>query len=67
MMKSSKAAMVMGRNLSVDEQTIGFQENHKDKQKITYKKEGDGFLADTICGDGYTYSFFFSSSEDNSY
>ena len=55
----SKEAVFMGRNLSCDEQTIGFQGNHKDKQRITYKKEGDGFLADCICSDGYTFSFHF--------
>ena len=55
----SKEAVFMGRDLSCDEQTIGFQGNHRDKQRITYKKEGDGFLADTICGDGYTFSFHF--------
>ena len=59
MLEVSKKGMIMGRNLSVDEQTIGFQGRHKDKQRITYKKEGDGFLADTICGDGYTYAFYF--------
>ncbi len=59
MMKVCQSAMHMGRNLSVDEQTIGFQGHHRDKQRITYKKEGDGFLADTICGDGYTYAFYF--------
>ena len=55
----SKEAVFLGRNLSCDEQTVGFQGNHKDKQRITYKKEGDGFLADCICSDGYTYSFHF--------
>ena len=51
----SKEAIFLGQILSVDEQTIGFQSNHRDKQRITYKKEGDGFLADCICADGYTY------------
>ena len=59
MIKVSKEAVCLGRDLSCDEQTIGFQGNHRDKQRITYKKEGDGFLADCICSDGYTYSFFF--------
>ena len=47
----------MGRNLSRDEQTIGFQLKHKDKLKISFKKEGDGFMMDALCSDGYTYSF----------
>ena len=55
----SKEAAFIGRNLSCDEQTIGFQGHHKDKQRITYKKEGDGFLADALCSDGYTYAFHF--------
>ena len=55
----SKEAVFMGRDLSCDEQTVGFQGNHKDKQRITYKKEGDGFLADCICSDGYTFAFHF--------
>ena len=54
MITVSKEAVCLGRNLSCDEQTIGF-----DKQRITYKKEGGGFLADCICSDGYTYNFFF--------
>ena len=58
-LQASKEAVFMGRDLSCDEQTIGYQGNHRDKQRITYKKEGDGFLADTICGEGYTYSFHF--------
>ena len=57
MPKISKEAVFLGRDLSCDEQTIGFQGNHKDKQRITYKKEGGGFLADCICSDGYTYAF----------
>ena len=59
MMQVSKEAFHIGRDLSCDEQTIGFQGNHKDKQRITYKKEGDGFLADCICTQGYTYAFHF--------
>ena len=58
-MKVSKEAVVMGRNLSCDEQTVGFQGSHRNKQRITYKAEGDGFLADCLCGDGYTYLFHF--------
>ena len=55
----SQQAVFLGRNLSCDEQMIVFHGNHKDKQRITYKKEGDGFLADCICSDGYTFAFHF--------
>ena len=59
MLDVSKKAMVMGYNLSVDEQTIGFQGQHKDKQRITYKKVGDGFLVDALSSEGYTYTWYF--------
>jgi hypothetical protein len=48
----------MGQNISCDEQTIGFKENHADKQWICYKNEGDGFLADTLYESGYTYTIY---------
>ena len=54
----SMEAWDVGSHLSGDEQTIGFIGNHADKQRISYKKEGDGFLADAIAEDGYTYTFF---------
>jgi hypothetical protein len=41
--KVSMEAWKVGRSFSVDEQTIGFQGQHADKQRITYKREGDGF------------------------
>ena len=63
MVEISKKAVHLGRDLSCDEQTVGFQGNHKDKQRITYKREGDGFLADCICSDGYTYTFQFRHQE----
>jgi hypothetical protein len=55
----SMAAWDMGKHVSCNEQTIGFQGQHQDKQRINYKKEGDGFQADCICKNGYTYSFYF--------
>jgi hypothetical protein len=45
--------------ISCDEQTIGFQGNHKDKRWIMYKAEGDGFQCDALCQDGFTYRFYF--------
>ena len=59
MLQVSKDAVFMGRNLSCDENTVSFQGKHKDKQRITYKGEGNGLLADCICGDGYIYAFHF--------
>jgi hypothetical protein len=49
----------VARSFSVDEQTIGFQGYHADKQRITYKKEGDRFLIDALCDEGYMYTFYF--------
>ena len=47
------------RDLSGDEETMGFKGKHIDKLRITYKAEGDGFQCDAICDDGYTFTFFF--------
>ena len=52
-------AWLLGKKFSVDEQTIGFQGNHKDKKRITYKAEGDGFQADALCEDGFTFQFYY--------
>jgi len=57
--KVLKEVVVLGKNLSADEQTIGFQGPHQDKLKIDYKDEGDGFQADSLCSDGYTWIFYF--------
>ena len=43
---------------SVDKMTMGFKAQHKDKNQITYKAEGDGFQADALCQDGFTYQVF---------
>ena len=43
-----------GISVSVDEMTMRFKGKHKDKLRITYKKEGDGFQADALCDDGFT-------------
>ena len=47
------------KEVSVDEQTIGFQGNHKDKKRIVYKAEGDCFQADTLCQDSFTFQFHY--------
>lgn len=59
-MKSiSKKAWRLGKIISVDEQTMGFQGRHPSKLRITYKNEGDGFQCNTLCDNGYTFSFYF--------
>ncbi len=59
MQKVSIEAWDMGEIASCDEQDVGFTGRHQDKQRINYKDEGDGFLADSICQDGYTWNFYF--------
>ena len=53
--------MFIGRYISCDEQDIGLQVQHKDKQRVTFKKVGEGFLLDSLFADGYIYSFYFSN------
>jgi hypothetical protein len=48
-----------GQFLSLDKQTIGFRGRSKWKLRIKYKKEGDGFQADALCEQGYTWSFVY--------
>ena len=52
-------AIFIGINISCDDQTVGFQFNHKYKQIITCKKEGGSFLVYYVCSNGYTYAFHF--------
>ena len=59
----SKKAMHVGKDISVDEMDISFQGSHADKQRITYKRAGDGFLVDALCADGYCYSFYFRNQK----
>ena len=55
----SKDGWLLGKFISIDEQTIGFQGRHSDKLRITYKAEGDGFQCDAVCDEGFTYAFYF--------
>ena len=38
-----------------------FQDQHKDKQHITYKAEGGGFQADALYNEGFTYQVYMRS------
>ncbi|KAK3254499.1 hypothetical protein CYMTET_36286 [Cymbomonas tetramitiformis] len=49
----------LGPDVSQDEIDIGFQGRCSLKDKIKYKGEGDGFLADAICDRGYVYVYKF--------
>ena len=51
--------------MAVDDQDIGFQGKYKGKQRVTFKKVGDGFLLDSLYSDGYTYRHIVSTSEIN--
>ena len=55
----SREGWILGENVLGDKQTIGFQGKHVDKQRITYKAEGDGFQCDALCDSGYTFTFYF--------
>ena len=59
MINVGKKAIKMGQHISVDEQTMGFEGNHSNIIRITFKAEGHGFQCDAICADGYTYSIYF--------
>ena len=37
---------------------MGFKGQHKDKLRISFEKEGDGFQADCLADDGYTFTFY---------
>ena len=49
---------LLGLAFSVDEMTMGFKGKYKDKLRITYKAEGDGFQADALCQEGFTYQVY---------
>ena len=48
----------VGKDISGDEQDAPFQGKHQDKQRVTYKKAGDGFMIDSLCEHGFTISFY---------
>jgi len=54
-----KKATHIGKYISIDKQTIGFQGRHSNKIRVTYKHAGDGFQTDTICADGCTFNWYF--------
>ena len=59
MMKAFFECWEAGTNIAADEQDAGFKGKHPDKARVTFKREGDGFLIDAICDDGFTITFYF--------
>ena len=55
----SRECIYIGRSIACDKQDIGFKWRHRDKQRVTFEKMGDGLLLDALCADGYTYSLYF--------
>ena len=49
---------LLGLCFSIDKMTMIFQGQHKDKHYITYKAEGDGFQADALCNEVFTYQVY---------
>jgi hypothetical protein len=58
MQKVSMVAWDMGEIVFCNEQYVGFTGNCQEKQRINYKDVGDGFLANSIFQDGYTWNFY---------
>ncbi len=50
-------AWLPGQDISGDKQTMEFKGQHA-QATITYKKESDGFQADCLADDGYTFTFY---------
>ena len=61
MMRVTKYVIHIGLSISVDEMDISLKGRHKYKQRVNYKKGGDGFLVDALCTEGYTYSWYFKN------
>ena len=57
---------MLGISYSVDKIIMSFQGSHKEKIRITYKLEGDGFQCDALCQDGFCYQLYFRSYPDPS-
>ena len=48
-----------GKDLALDEETVGFKGRCSLVVRIKNKNEGDGLQADCICDEGYTFTFWF--------
>ena len=57
-------AWQLGYSVVVDEMTMSFKGNHRDKLRITYKDEGDGFQDNALCDGGYCYQVYMWNDPD---
>jgi hypothetical protein len=59
MLKAScKRCWNLNQAISVDEMDIAFQGMHRNKERITYKRAGDGFLVYALCDtNGYVFDY----------
>lgn len=56
--KNCKHAWRLSPISAIDEMDVGWRGMHKKKERITYKKAGDGFLVYALCDDGgYVFCF----------
>ncbi|OEU12697.1 hypothetical protein FRACYDRAFT_243954 [Fragilariopsis cylindrus CCMP1102] len=51
-------AWMLGMNISVDEMTMRMKGVHRDRMTIKFKAEGDGFMTDALCQEGYCYQHY---------
>ena len=51
MVRIIKEDIDIDQSILVDEQDTSFQGTHKDKQRVSYKKFGDGILVDDLCAE----------------
>ena len=53
-----KTSWIVSPICAIDEMDIGWRGMHKHKERITYKKAGDGFLIYALCDEGgYVFNF----------
>ena len=53
---------MLGISYSVDEMTMRFKGSHKEKRRITHKREGNGLQCNTLCQDSFCYHFYFCNN-----
>tara|TARA_R110002050_G_C8919827_1_gene511337 strand:+ start:261 stop:2138 length:1878 start_codon:yes stop_codon:yes gene_type:complete len=56
--ENCKSSWIISPICAIDEMDVGWRGLHKHKERITYKKAGDGFLIYALCDEGgYVFNF----------